>query len=211
MEQEWKIYSISDVNKALRKQYEDGYVSVETVHSSLAWYEKLEDVYLQKKHGKLVKREVYEFPLARIVTLAKGKIHTRSWQSMSIIIRSDRFLSLYDLVEAYRKGTRLLGREEKYRNLYQVYEQLSKEQNQELKAIRHSLSHPRKTLTSKKTIEILHSLFGDTKINLQIHKHAEVFREKYKQLKGESEPLLVKKILKILSLSPNFLGRYYMP
>ena len=217
-QEEWKIYQIYDVNKALRKQYEDGYVSVRTVSPSeslsdsiMSDFEKINDDYLQEQRGKFVKREVFEFPLAKKVILAKGKIHTKSWQSMSIIIRSDRFPSLYDLLGAYYKGTRISSRQERYRNLYQVYEELSNEQDQELKAIRHSLSHPRKRLTSKKTIETLRLLFGDTKVNLQIYKHAKVFREKYKELKSESEPLLVKKILKIIPSSPNFLDRYYMP
>jgi len=139
------------------------------------------------------------------------KEQPHSKQSKRIIIRSDRFVILYDLLEAYRKRTRLVSREEKYRNLYQVYEQLSKDQNQELKSIRHSLSHSREKLTSKKTIETLHSLFGDKKMDLRKYKHAKVFREKYKQLKRESESLLVKEILKILPSSPNFLGKYYMP
>lgn len=219
MEQEWKIYHIypSSVNKALRKQYEDGYVRVQTVESSMAlsdsvlgWFEEQDDEFLKEYHGRLVKREVHEFPVARAITLAKGKIHTESSQSMSIIIKRDRYLSLYDLLEAYRKGTQLVSREEKYRNLYQIYEQLAEEQDQELKAIRHSLSHPRRTLTSKRTVETLQSLFGDTKINLQKYKHAKIFREKYRQLKDESETLLIEEILKILPSTPNFLGKYYM-
>jgi len=206
------------VNKALIKQYKDGSVYVETVSASTTlsdtirgWFEDIYDEMREERHGKLVKRKVIVFPLAREITLAKRKIHTKSWRTLSIIVRSDRFPSLYDLVEAHRKGTQISNREEKYRNLYQIYEELSKEENQELKAIRHSLSHPRKSLTSKKTIEILHSLFGDTKINLQIYKHAKVFRQKYEQLKNESETLLIQEILKILPSSPNFLNKYYMP
>jgi len=217
LEEEWKITRIFDTNKVLRKEFEDGYTFVDTVHSSIdmsdpiqALGEEYQDEYLQRKHGKLVKREVFEFPFAREVELMRGPPHSKTEQHMLIIIRSDRFPRLYELLEAHHKGIRLVSREEKYRNLYQVYEQLSKEQNQELKSIRHSLSHSRKKLTDKKTVETLRSLFGDTKINLMKYKHAKVFCEKLIQLKGESEFLLIKEILKTLPSSPN-LGEYYMP
>ena len=71
-QEEWKIYQIYDVNKALRKQYEDGYVSVRTVSPSeslsdsiMSDFEKIDDDYLQEQRGKFVKREVFEFPLAQ--------------------------------------------------------------------------------------------------------------------------------------------------
>jgi hypothetical protein len=177
--------------------------------SVLEWAEIHES--FERDHGKLLKKEVFEFPLAKNVTLSKGEIRTSTWHAKSIIVRTDRFPSLYDLLGAYYKGTQISNRETKYRNLYQVYEALSEAPDQELKAIRHSFSHAREKLTSKKTVEILHSLFGDTKINLHLRKHSRVFYEKYKQLKEESEPLLVKKILEITPSSPNFQGQYYMP
>ena len=225
MGEEWKIYiySISGAGKILRKEWEDGSVLLRLLSSGaddsdpyLAWLEKDENEWIQEKHGKLIKREWIEFPDSAHVRLVKGgpRCGTDNKQvveSMPVLIRCDRFLPLCDSLKAYRKGTTISSREETYRNLYQVYEQLSKDPNQELKAIRHSLSHPRKALTSKKTIETLHSLFGDTKINFQIYKHAKVFREKYKKLKSETESLLVEEILKILPSSPNFLGKYYMP
>lgn len=216
--EEWKIARIFDTNKVLKKEFEDGYIFLDTVHSSIgmsdsiqALHEEYQNEYLQKKHGKLVSRGVLEFLLAREVRMLRRQPHSKIKQHILIIIRSDRFPLLYELLEAYHKGIRLVSREEKYRNLYQVYEQLSKEQNQELKSIRHSLSHPRKKLTHKKTIENLRSLFGDTKINLLEYKHAKVFREKLKLLKDESEKLLIKEILEILPSSPNFLDKYYMP
>ena len=215
---EFKIARIFDTNKVLRKQFEDGYVHLNTVHSSVvvsdstkAWYEDTEDEVRQEHHGKLVDREVFEFPLAREVEMIRTDPYSNIERRILIIIRSDRFPLLYELLETYDRGIRLVSREEKYRNLYQVYEQLSKHKNQELKSIRHSLSHPRKKLTHKKTIETLRSLFGDTKINLMKYKHAKVFREKLKLLKDESEKLLIKEILKILPSSPNFLGKYYVP
>lgn len=218
MEEEFKIASIFDTNKVLRKQFEDGYLFLDTVHSSIdmsdssqALHEEYQDEYLQKKHGNLVDREIFEFPLARRVEMIRTDPYSNIKRRVLIIIRSDRYPLLYELLETYHKGTRLTSREEKYRILYQVYEQLSKEQNQKLKSIRHSLSHPREKLTHKKTIETMHSLFGDTKINLAKYRHAKVFREKLKQLKDESEKLLIKEILKIIPSSPNFLDRYYMP
>jgi hypothetical protein len=218
LEEEWKIVRIFDTNKVLKKEFADGYTFLDTVHSSVDMsdsvqnsHEEYQDEYLQKKHGKLVYRELCEFPLAREVELMRGKPHSENKHCHWVIIRSDRFPILYELLESYHKGIRLVSREEKYRNLYQVYEQLSKEQNQELKSIRHSRSHSRKKLTDKKTAETLHSLFGDTKINLAKYKHAKIFRQKLKLLKSKSEILLIEEILKILPLTPNFLGVYYMP
>ena len=227
MEEEWKIYipSIRDAGKILRKEFEDGHVHLR-LHSSeaddsdpLVVYWEDENKWKQERHGKLIKREWIEFPYAAYVRLIKGdprkhivEVDGTEWmESMHVLIRWDRFPAFCDSLVAYRKGTTISSREEKYRNLYQVYEQFSKEPDQELKAIRHSLSHPREKLTSKKTIETLYHLFGAKKINLYKYKHAKVFRAKYKQLKDESEKLLIREILKILPSSPNFLDKYYLP
>ena len=218
MEETWKITRIFDTNKVLKKQFEDGSIFVELVHSSVsmsdsiqAMHEKYSDEYRQKEHGKLVSREVITFPLAREVTLlAKGTCF-ESKRRISVIVRNDRFPILYELLESHHKGVRLVSREEKYRNLHQVYEHFSEKQDIELKSIRHSLSHTRKKMTDKKTTEILHSLFGDTKIDLSNCKHAKVFQKKLELLRGESEKLVIKEILKIMPSSKNFLGVYYMP
>ena len=225
MEEEWKIYipSIRGAGKVLRKEFEDGHVHLRLLSSGVddsdpyvVEIEEYENEWMQEKHGKLIKREWIEFPDSAHVTLVKGapRCETDSKlivQSMSVLIRCDRFLPLCDSLGAYRKGTTISSREEKYRNLYQVYEQFSEELDPQLKAIRHSLSHPRKKLTSKKTIETLYQLFGDKKMNLYNYKHAKVFRAKIKQLKDTSEKMLIKEILKILPSSPNFLDKYYMP
>jgi len=225
LEKTWKIVNIFDASKALRKQFEDGSIFVELVSPSVSmsdvdqsYFEELEDEFRLKKHGKLIKREVITFPLAREVTLLPNGFLPKgtdwSWSELkggiSVIIRSDMFPALYDLLGNYYKGVRIASREERYRNLYQVYECLSEEQDNDLKAIRHSLSHSRKKMTNKTTVEILHSLFGDTKINLLNPTHAKVFRKKIELLKDESERLLVKEILKIVPSSKNFLDKYYV-
>jgi oligoendopeptidase F len=92
-----------------------------------------------------------------------------------------------------------------------VYEGLSGEPDKELKAIRHSLSHSRKKMTSKKTVETLRHLFGDTKIDLAKQKHAKLFGMKIRQLRKESEKLLTQEIIKSLAQSERFFDRYLMP
>lgn len=218
MEEKYKIARIFDTDKVLRKQFEDSCSYVDTVHSSIvmsdsipADLEEIEDEILQEKHGKLINRQVFEFPPSREVEIVRPDPNINVKRHILVIIRSDRFPVLYELLENYHKGIRLVSREEKYRNLYQVYEALSKEQDQELKSIRHSLSHPREALTSKKTIETLRSLFGDTKINLQTYKHAKVFRKRLRLLKNETQKLLIKEMLERLPSSPNLLDKYYIP
>jgi len=217
LEETWKIADIFDTNKALKKQFEDGSIFVELVHSSIDMSDALQvmdeqykDNYYQEKHGKLVSREVITFPFARKVTLLPNGNWSQS-EKISVIVRSDRFPILCELLGNYYKGVQIASREERYRNLYQVYECLSEEKDNELKSIRHSLSHSRKKMTSKTTVEILHSLFGDIKINLSNYKHAKVFRKKLELLRDKSEKLMVKEILKILPSDKNFLGEYYMP
>jgi hypothetical protein len=65
-------------------------------------------------------------------------------------------------------------------------------------------------MTSKATVETLNSLFGDTKIDLRKYRHAQLFNKKMKLLKGDSERLLIREILKILPPCKNFLDEYYM-
>jgi hypothetical protein len=173
------------------------------------YWEKSENEELEKMHGRLIKRKVFNFPFSREVELI-NEYRLKKGHTILTIIRSDRFPLLYELLESYHKGIRLVSREEKYRNLYLIYEQFEKEQNEELKAIRHSISHSRKKLTDKRTTEILRSLFGDEKIDLKKYKHAKIFRKKLIILRHESEILLIKEILKTLPPKPNFLGKYYM-
>lgn len=217
LEETWKIADIFETNKALKKQFEDGAIFVELVSSSIDMADDLQVMdeeyknnYYQEKHGKLVSREVVTFPFARKVTLLPEGKWSRS-EKISVIVRSDRFPILCELLGNYYKGVHIASREERYRNLYQIYECLSEEQDTELKSIRHSLSHSRKKMTNKTTVEILEALFGDVKINLSIYKHAKVFRKKMELLKDKSEKLLIKEILKILPSEKNFFDEYYMP
>jgi len=152
-----------------------------------------------------VSRNTFYFPPSRLMTLRKDGTE------IQVIVRRDRFPILYELIENYHKGLRLVSREEKYKNFYQVYEELSKESDVELKAIRHSLSHSRRKLTDKKTIATLISMFGDVKINLAKHRHAQIFKRNLQRLRQESHRLLVEEILKIVPDKPNFYGAFYMP
>lgn len=149
-------------------------------------------------------RNVLAFPMATEVTLCKGKA------TINAIVRRDRLPVLFELLETYCKALRLVSREEKYRKLYQIYEELSTEIDMELKAIRHSLSHSRRKLTDKKTTATLISMFGDVKVNLETYRHAQVFKKKLERLKQETHRLLVEEILRILPEKPNFLGVFYM-
>lgn len=82
--EEWKIARIFDTNKVLKKEFEDGYIFLDTVHSSIdmsnsiqALHEEYQNEYLQKKHGKLVSREVLEFLLAREVRMLRRQPHSK--------------------------------------------------------------------------------------------------------------------------------------
>ena len=126
----------------------------------------------REKHLKILERKILGIPLSRGVQLVQGD------HVINVLILKDRFSLLCELLENFGKGKRLVSREEKYRNFYQVFEALSREPDPELRAIRHSLSHTRKKLTDKKTSLILLSLFGDLKIDLTKYKHAKIFRKK---------------------------------
>ena len=209
----WTIISVFDTNLAIELRYANGRSFYRCLHyttdrNGIWWnhFEATNQFYYPELSGVGVSdRNVFDFPMSREVTLRKGRTEIK------VIVRSDRFKMLFELLENYHKGLRLVSREEKYKNFYQVYEEFSAETDPELKAIRHSLSHSRRKLTSKGTTATLFSMFGDVKVDLRICRHAQIFKRKLAHLREESETLLVKEILKILPEQPNFLGVFYMP
>jgi hypothetical protein len=209
----WSIVSVFDTNLVIELRYANGRSFYRCLHYTTdrndIWWNYLEETnqfyYPELRGIEVSARNVFDLPMSREVTLRKGRTEIK------VIVRSDCFRMLFELLENYHKGLRLVSREEKYKNFYQVYEELSAATDPELKAIRHSLSHSRRKLTSKGTTAALFSMFGDVKVDLRIYQHAQIFKRKLAQLREESEKLLVIEILKILPEKPNFLGVFYTP
>lgn len=206
----WHIAGVFDTKLVVQLRYKNGPSFTKCLHytakkDDIRWLEDNVLYYHPELSGAEVSKATFDLPMSREVTLHKEE------NEVKIIIRSDRFPTLFELLENYHKGLRLASREEKFKNFYQVYEGLSSEADLELRAIRHSLSHSRRKLTSKIVSAALVKMFGDTKIDLMKYRHAKVFRTKLNQLKKETEKMLVDELLRILPAEPNFLGVLYMP
>lgn len=227
MKRKLRIHRIYDIGVLMYLLYPDGsgetiiipYIKsnrklLESIRSEWAWHAGGVSLVMiknrferTKKRKKAIEGEIYHLPHSRLVILCDD-INKKEF---NIVIRGDKFPSFFELIENFHKGMRLVSREEKYKNLYQVYEELSVTPDPELKTIRHSISHPRKSLTSKKTIEILLNIFGDVKIDLQKYKHAVVFKGKLSQLYNLSEGLLIKEIEKVTPDRANVFKYYFIP
>jgi hypothetical protein len=200
----WILFEIFDTDKYVLRKFknksEGNWIHPTYKEDWLNW----EDESIEKKRG-LIKRYTYIFPLSRNVILKNSNNDV-----VEIIVKSDKNLKLYELLENFHCGYRLNDRERKYINLFIVYEALSADLDIELKAIRHSFAHSRKYLNHKQTVQALLNLFGDVKIDLNRYKHKKIFNEKYKELLIICNNLLVNAILEKAPKKPNFLKRYYI-
>lgn len=152
------------------------------------FYRKDLDNEISKQREKF-KIEEIKIPLSKMIVFTSIKDGTE----YHLLISKKNKARLYNLLVNYEKGLSLVSREERYRNMYIVYEALCKNQKIELRAIRHSLSHPK--LNDKKIVKVLHKLFGDEVINLNIYKHAKTFKLWEKILKHDTFLLLKKKLV----------------
>jgi len=162
---------------------------------NINWIPPSNLVYLsKKKYKKWGDREYYQY---------EGEIQ--------LIIRSDIYPNLYEILHYYQKGYNLVSRMERYRNLYLAYEQLTQEIELPFRAIRHSLSHSRNKLTDKKVVNYLITNFGDIKINLNKYSNNKKFYCVFRRMGENCEHILLMKLLEIIPEKPNLFGKYYYP
>lgn len=128
-----------------------------------------------------------------------------------IILRSNKYPNLYEVLNYYRSGYSLIPRKERYRNIYMALEQISEDIELPFRAVRHSLSHSRKKLTNPKTKNYLMDNFGDVIINLDIYAHNKHFQRVLRQIGEKVESILVERLLCIIPKHQNYLERYYVP
>jgi hypothetical protein len=125
--------------------------------------------------------------------------NTKNGAEQYLFVRKNTQKQLYNLITNYHKGRALVSREERYRNMYIVYEALSKNPKIELRAIRHAISHPK--LRDKKIIKVLRKLFNDDNINLSSYQHAKTFKRWENVLKDEAYLLLRKRLVTVARTS----------
>jgi len=134
-----------------------------------------------------------------------------SEKDLKVIIQRDFYPTLYEVLGYYYNSYNLVGRIERYRNLYLAYEQLTDNVEFHIRAIRHSFSHSRVKLTNKKVREFLIENFGDVKINLKKYSHRTIFLKTLRELGIKCESIIVDKILRIIPDTPNLWEKYYYP
>jgi hypothetical protein len=139
---------------------------------------------------KAEKVDIIDLPPSMLVN-----IRNEDKNDLFFIFKSTSNKLMYELSESYRIGIQYGPWEEKYKKLFMVYEELESKPDHILKSLRHSLSHARKSLNDKKTIETLIQLFGDKKINLKNRTHFNIFQKEYSKLYNATSELFVNRVL----------------
>lgn len=178
-----------------------------------------EDIdFFYSRDGDITDIKINQIPPSNLVYLSKTKY--KKWGDreyhqydgeIQIIIRSDIYPNLYEILNYYQKGYNLVSRKERYRNLYLAYEQLTQQIELPFRAIRHSLSHSRSKLTDEKVVKYLINNFGDVKLNLDKYSNNKKFYCVFRMMGQKCEHLILKKMLELIPDKPNLFNKYYYP
>ena len=88
-----------------------------------------------------------------------------------------------------------------------VYEELEIDKKYIFAAIRHALSHPRRTQRVKDAIK---EVFGEDQIDIDKRRHTRILREHQEELASICEQLLVKQIFSQLKPDTPRIGNFYI-
>ncbi len=125
---------------------------------------------------------------------------------VGLIIQETTSPLLYDFISKFFFGSYKNGREQKYKNVYFVYEGLAKAINPKFSSVRHALSHPElKDVKARKMVEVL---FGSSRIDLAKRKHNLILKGLYLELEKEVTGLLDEECKSALKKSKEFLTDY---
>jgi hypothetical protein len=155
------------------------------------------------------KRKEREFKIAKLPISMQIHLENSESESLIIIFRSTTNKLMYELSDNFRICNSPGVIEERFKKAYVIYEELSNNQDSELKDIRHSLSHSSSHLTHQPTIEILLKMFGDKKLNLNSKKHKEILKKKLIELLDNVKALYIREVFKYLDKSKK-IGNYYL-
>lgn len=166
------------------------------------WIETELEMY--RKHTKT------EWSVDRIYKLPHSKrvnfIDPTTGENLRLIAQSTTSPRLYDFLDKFSFGSYVNGREQKYKNLYLVYEGLVKNRNQKFSSVRHVISHPE--LTNLEAREVIESLFGSVRIDLKKKKHNLIFRGLCLELQEEVDKLLTEYCLRFFQNSKDLILDY---
>jgi hypothetical protein len=146
-----------------------------------------------------------KIPISRYVRLTDCKNN----YEFKIIVRITTEKKLYYLLGYYRTGAsgyRYNNKFDRYKNLYMVYESLTKNKKYKYTAIRHAISHPE--ISNKKVLNVLCDLFNDDKINIEKYKHRKILQAVHEELLAETKKLLLINIWEKAKNSKEQIGYY---
>jgi len=201
---EWTVTNIHEVRSIVTFYFDDIPTSIITSCTTLNIEHEI-DFY----RNYLLKRKEREFKIAKLPISLQIHLENSENESLIIIFRSTTNKLMYELSDNFRISNSEGVIEERYKKAYLIYEELSHNQDSELKAIRHSLSHSRGSLTHKPTIEILIKLFGDKKLDLNNKKHKEILKKKLFELLDNVKSLYIAEVFKYIDISEK-IGNYYL-
>lgn len=118
--------------------------------------------------------------------------------NVEVVIDVKNHPALCESLMLYCKSKYTISKLEKYLLAFKAYEGLEKNIKIEFSAIRHALSHNKKKLTRKSTLETLESIFGTIDLDLSKTKHTKIYYRYYIDLLVEVDKLLHQKILVLL-------------
>lgn len=197
------IYHVRSLNCVVKRELIGGTIDYRDYNSTRG---RQKDIEFDNALFKLqpLKTEIFELgPSKRMVLRNYHKEEEKF-----VILRSSSDKILYELVDDFWTGLNLVSREESYKKVYIVYEQLAQNVDDTLRAVRHGISHSRSHLTHKKTTNILKTLFEDVKIDFRQQKNVELFNKVKQNLYYHTHSLLIDKVIN--ELGDKKIDKYYL-
>lgn len=125
-------------------------------------------------------------------------LHTAGAKQQFLLVDVKSFPQLSEAVLLLGKVFFTGNRVQRYVNLFKAYECLEEHPDVQLAAVRHGLSHAPTMLSRPKTVTALQTLFGTTKIDLEIAPHCRIFYQQLVKLLVTVDTLLTLSIINSL-------------